>query len=279
MSEPARSRQSRQLAEAALGRIVIAYGSTPEFVLLGGLVPDLLCTQADVRHEGTTEVDVQVDLEIANGSANAARLEAALRTAGFAPDDERAWRWQDNRWPGMVVKAEFLTDLDDIPNQTTVTFDACEHLGAINLRGTGFAARNWETRSLAITTGAGTTAISLRVTGLAGYLLAKTHAAYGRRSRKDWYDIAYVLLHNDRGGPSAAAAEVRQHFLTDLVGHTRTALDELASNFAHPAAQGPEAYADIMIGVHSELDWDGLANDAVAAVDEFVHELHLPPPE
>ena len=80
MSEPARSRQSRQLAEAALGRIVIAFRSTPEFVLLGGLVPDLFCTQAGVRDEGTTDVDVQVDLEIANGSANAARLDAALRT-------------------------------------------------------------------------------------------------------------------------------------------------------------------------------------------------------
>ena len=28
-------------------------------------------------------------------------------------------------------------------------------------------------------------------------LLAKTHAAYGRRLEKDWYDLAYVVLHND----------------------------------------------------------------------------------
>ena len=42
MSEPQRSRQARALAEAALVRIVGAYGETPEFVLLGGLVPDLV---------------------------------------------------------------------------------------------------------------------------------------------------------------------------------------------------------------------------------------------
>jgi len=205
-----------------LGRVVIAYGSTPEFVLLGGLVPDLLCTEAAVRHEGTTDVDVQVDLEIAGGSANAAHLEAALRSAGFVPDDQRAWRWHDHRSPEMVVKAEFLTDLDDVPNQTTVIFDACERLGAINLRGTGLAARNWESREISVVDETGSTTINLRVTGLAGYLLAKTHAAYGRRARKDWYDVAYVLLHNDRGGPSAAAADVRQRFLADLVGQTDT---------------------------------------------------------
>ncbi len=276
MSEPRRSRQSRQLAEAALGRIVIAYGSIPEFVLLGGLVPDLLCTQALVPHEGTTDVDVQVDLEIANGSANATRLEKALEAAGFAPDDRRAWRWQDHRAPGMVVKAEFLTDLEDVPNQTTVTFDTCEHLGAVNLRGTGFAARDWETRNLTITIDNETTNIALRVTGLAGYLLAKTHAAYGRRAPKDWYDVAYVLIHNDLGGPTAAAIHVRERFEADLVGQTRTAIDELTSNFANSSAQGSQAYAEIMLGVHPYLEWDTLANDAVAAIVEFVSHLRLP---
>ncbi len=63
MSEPARSRRARQLAETALVRIVDAYGAVPEFVLLGGLVPDLLCSRASTLHVGTTDVDVQVNLE------------------------------------------------------------------------------------------------------------------------------------------------------------------------------------------------------------------------
>jgi hypothetical protein len=49
MSEPQRSRQARALAEAALVRIVTAYGKTPEFVLLGGLVPDLLLRKQNWR--------------------------------------------------------------------------------------------------------------------------------------------------------------------------------------------------------------------------------------
>lgn len=62
---PHRARSARDAAERALIRVVHHYGSRPEFVLLGGLVPDLLCSASAQRHAGTTDVDVQVDLEIA----------------------------------------------------------------------------------------------------------------------------------------------------------------------------------------------------------------------
>jgi hypothetical protein len=42
--------------------------------------------------------------------------------------------------------------------------------------------------------------VEVNVTGLAGFLLAKCAAALARRKTKDWYDIAFVLLHNDVGG-------------------------------------------------------------------------------
>jgi hypothetical protein len=101
----------------------------------------------------------------------------------------------------MVVKVEFLADLDDVPNQTTVSFDDCEFFGAINLRGTGFASQDWEARRVTAVLGQGAKSIDLRVATLPAYLLAKVHAARGRGLEKDWYDIAYVLLHNDDGGP------------------------------------------------------------------------------
>ena len=92
MSGPVRSRAARELAERALVRLVSEYGSVPEFVLLGGLVPDLLCSNSPRHHIGTTDVDVQVNLEIQGGSMNSARLEHALVTVGFKPDSERVWR-------------------------------------------------------------------------------------------------------------------------------------------------------------------------------------------
>lgn len=238
MSDPERSRAARQLAERALIRLVREYGDTPEFVLLGGLVPDLLCGGSARRHIGTTDVDVQVDLEIQGGSVNGARLESALGRAGFKPDTRRVWRWKDESGTGMVVKIEFLADQDDIPDETTLLFDQCEWLGAVNLRGTGFAARDFELRTITAEIDGTLVSVELRVATLPAYLLAKAHAARGRGLEKDWYDIAYVLLHNDDGGPAAAAARVRDRFGNMLVGATETAISELAANFSDADAQG-----------------------------------------
>jgi hypothetical protein len=275
MSEPPRSREARALAEAALVRLVSAYGETPEFVLLGGLVPDLLCSSAAHQHVGTTDVDVQVDLEIQGGSGNAARLERALRESDFTPSGGYAWRWRDESVPGVVVKIEFLADLDSVPSETTVTFDGCEALGAVNLRGTGFAARDWRLRPFTAEVNGQARTVEVRVATLPAYLLAKTHAAYGRGATKDWYDIAYVVLHNDDGGPAAAAEQVQTVFGADLVGQTATALGELSANFVDSTAQGSVAYAETMTGLHPDLDADVLANDAVAGIGAFLGGLRV----
>jgi len=255
---------------------VYAYGGTPEFVLLGGLLPDLLCSGADRQHVGTTDVDVQVNLEIQGGSENAPRLERALRESGFAPSGQYVWRWTDNFVTRAVVKIEFLADLDTEPSQATVTFKNCEALGAMNLRGTGFAARDWEIRHFLAETPGGVVTADVRVATLPAFLLAKAHAAYGRSAEKDWYDIAYVLLHNDQGGPAQAADRVLAVFGDDLVGATATALDELQANFSDAIAQGSSAYARQMNANYPETDVDVLAQDAVAAVEGFVKLLTLP---
>jgi len=49
---------------------------------------------SDVLHAGTTDVDVQVNLEIAAGAANGRRLEVALRNAEFETTDSMIWRWR-----------------------------------------------------------------------------------------------------------------------------------------------------------------------------------------
>jgi hypothetical protein len=98
-------------------------------VLLGGLVPALLCSNSSKRHAGTSDVDVQVNLEIAGGSVQTARLEQALLNTGFEPDHERVWRWELNDPNGVraTVKFELLADLDDEPNNATVEFTDREH--------------------------------------------------------------------------------------------------------------------------------------------------------
>jgi hypothetical protein len=110
------------------------------------------------------------------------------------------------------------------------------------------------------------------VTGLAGFLVAKSAAAYSRRKPKDWYDIAYVLLHNDAGGVDAAVCTVVARF-GDELGSIRTALDDLRDNFADIGSQGSGAYADEILVNHPGHDHRAVLADAVTAVSEFHHAL------
>lgn len=151
----------------------------------------------------------------------------------------------------------------------TVEFDGCDDLGAVNLRGTGFAARDAVIRELNARIGGIRYDIEVNVTGLAGFLLAKASAAYARRQPKDWYDIAFVLLHNDEGGPVAAARLVADRFGTDLQGPVRTALDDLLDNFQTPGSQGPDAYAAQMTLDYPEMTRPEASADSIAAVTEF----------
>jgi len=268
--DPVRSRPARQAAEQALVRVVHHYGGTPGFVLLGGLVPELLCSGSPIAHAGTVDVDVQVNLEVAAGSANAARLEQALLNAEFEVDPDLAWRWRSEIGGArVVVKFELLADLDDEPADHVLRFTDCDALGAVNLRGTRFAALDFAPKALSARLDGVNMTGDVNVTGLAGFLLAKAHAAYGRRKEKDWYDIVFVLLHNDAGGPEAATSLTRERFGNDLVGATRTALDDLLANFADPSAQGPRAYASQAVIDQPGSNQAQLLADAVLAVRTF----------
>lgn len=195
-----RTGRARRAAELALVRVCNHYGERPNFVLLGGLVPALLCSDSDRLHAGTTDVDVQVDLEISGGADHARQLEIALKNADFRVDSEQIWRWETVQGGGYkaVIKFELLADLDDQPQGANIHFNNTQKLGAINLRGTGYASKDYTPTSLvAYDQGARITA-EVNVTGLAGFLLAKTAAAYGRHKAKDYYDIAFCCCTTTR---------------------------------------------------------------------------------
>ena len=87
--------------ETALLCTIRHYGRRPEFVVLGGLVPELLCAESGLRHAGTTDVDVQVDLEITSGAVNAVRLEGGSAMPGLSPktDGRGVGSWAELRVP------------------------------------------------------------------------------------------------------------------------------------------------------------------------------------
>lgn len=270
--EPQRSDAGRRAAELALVRVAHHYGSRPEFVLLGGLVPALLCSSSEFRHAGTTDVDVQVDLEIARGAVDARRLEMALRNAEFEPGGEYVWRWKLAGSP-TVIKFELLADLDDQPNEAVVAFDDCEQLGAVNLRGTGYASQDTVIHTISANDHGTLRQAEINVTGLAGFLLAKMAAAHGRRKVKDWYDIAFVLLNNNHGAPAAAAKRVTEVFGQSITRVIRTQILDLQGNFAAAGAQGTMAYASQVTQDHPEVHYDLAAADAQLAVTAFTDEL------
>jgi hypothetical protein len=270
--EEPRSQAARAAAELALVRVVHHYGGRPEFVLLGGLVPALLCAGSPARHAGTTDVDVQVDLEISGGATNAVRLEQALRNAEFEPDTKNIWRWKTTTGSGAVVKFELLADLDDQQAEAIIEFTDCEDLGAVNLRGTGYAADDIEVRTLSAMDQGVRRTVQINVAGLAGFLIAKAAAARSRRKPKDWYDIAYVLLHNDYGGAREAATRV-QHVFGAKMGALASILTDLRANFDGAHAQGTRAYVDQITQDHPELDAKEAAADCQLAVDIFCSSL------
>jgi hypothetical protein len=225
-----------------------------------------------MRHAGTTDVDVQVDLEISSGAVNTARLEQALRNAEFTPDARNIWRWKSLSGPQTVIKFELLADLDTHPAEAVIKFDGCADLGAVNLRGTGLAASDIEVRTLTAIDQGVLRQVTVNVAGLAGFLMAKAAAARSRRKAKDWYDIAFVLLHNDHGDPGTAALRVQEIFGPTLTSLQSTITD-LRANFDGPQAQGTLAYMDQLGLDHPEVDAATATADCQLAVQDFCGTL------
>ena len=68
---------------------------------------------------------------------------------------------------------ELLAGLERERAGSPVKFNDCENLGAINLRGTGFAIRDFEVRELSAFFDGDTRRAEIKAAGLAGFLLSK----------------------------------------------------------------------------------------------------------
>lgn len=95
---------------------------------------------------------------------------------------------------------------------------------------------------------------------------------HSRQTEKDWYDIAFVLLHNDLGGPEEAIVAVQRRFGREL-NPLRSALLDPASDFAADGAQGPAAYASQMVADHPEVDHASAVTEAQLSVTMFCQAL------
>jgi len=271
-----RSAEAREIAERALGRLLAASAPTGEdLIVLGGLVPPTLArTDAPEvpAHLGTTDVDVLLVTHL-TAEHDLGRIEMALETMQFTPQAD-GWRWS-GRIEDRIVKIEFLCDLDDQPAEAIVQPVGCSRLRAVNLRGTGYVERDHHEYILHVPEGN----LRVQIAGLAGYLLSKSVAVRTRGADKDYYDLAYVLLHNDAGGPTEAATIVKASPVADALPGMSSTFLEIRERFRNDRAHGARAYAREARKVTPEDDAQLLAADAAAAVNEFLdtlaREFHL----
>lgn len=276
-SEP-RSRRARARAEEALVRFALLAGDhANDFVVIGGLNPDLLAPDAPAPHEGTTDVDLLFALGFDDVSAPSsfAWLDGALDAGGFT--SHNGWRW-DAMIGGSLVRLEFLCDIwDHIAD--TVPLPGSHQAVASKLAGPAAALVNPLTRDLVVPTAVRTAFpraganIALRFANLGGYLLAKAAAARSRMLAKDKYDLMYVTLYNDRGGASAAARAVVDQL--DLAGDAATEEDVVAAmeRFLDPAGTWAGVFAESMMRSGDESSEAQLRADATAGAQRFLAEL------
>jgi hypothetical protein len=255
VADDERSAEARAIAERALGRLLLASAPASEqLIVLGGLVPPTLARTGSPEtpaHLGTTDVDILLVTHL-TASRDLGAIEAALEAMHFAPQEE-AWRWS-GRVEGRIVKIEFLCDLDDQPAEAVIRPVGCSKLRAVNLRGTG--ERDCRDYVLHVPEGDP----HVQIAGLAGYLLSKSAAARTRGADKDYYDLAYVLLHNSAGGPIEAASIVKASPLADALPGLRSTFVEIRERFRNDRAYGARAYAREALKVTPEDDERALAS-------------------
>jgi hypothetical protein len=280
-----RSHAARALAERALARLAAQLGSQADhLVVIGGLVPAHLTAGAESRHLGTTDVDVVLPLALAYDRDDEGQdfgwLEAALTRAEFAAETRGTggggWRW----WTTVdsaAVKVEFLCDVGTDPRNAPVPLPGCAQLSAMNLDGPRAALVDTVAHDVSDDSGR---RVPLRRAGLAGYVLAKAAAAARRAQARDYYDFAYVLLHNDRGDPTQVAAAITDGPLAGLLDAYRPDLLATLHTYVADGRTGATAYAQSMSSaadVDPGLPYERHLEDATAAAIEFARALRLDP--
>jgi hypothetical protein len=281
VSEEERSPAARARAETALVRLLHEMGEeAPFLVVLGGLVPAVLARDATgviPEHLGTTDVDVLLVSHIDPG-ADLGVVERALDVLQFGPDPgQDGWRWQGSV-ASTPVRIEFLCDLDQYREGESVRPSGSRRLGAANLRGTGYVAHDFEWEHITGDLADGTRVqVGVRFAGLQGYLLSKCVALRSRAATKDYYDLAYVLLHNRAGGPEDAARALRNGGLASALGSLQSTFLEVRERYRNPLDVGPRSYAEQAIQVDPQAIEGELRADAVDAVQRFFTALGLTP--
>ncbi|MCW2956582.1 MAG: hypothetical protein JWO69_1451 [Thermoleophilia bacterium] len=276
------------LAEVAyLVRTVGGTGSDHHIVLIGGLAPSLLVPDPlpDDAHIGTTDIDICLSVALTEGDTEEyERLETLIKGIGYRQADT-SFRWKR---AGLVpVTLEFFCPAGpDRPagrtyrprssDNPTAKHNLGSTLSALALDAGDILTRDvveyaWKGE---LPDDKGIAPVTLRVTGIAGFIVAKAAALDKRDKPKDGYDIVWVL-DNWPGGPSGAAtALVDSGFGAEE--NVVAALGLLRTYFETARHRGAVMYGELWAQVNAANDAATAierARRSVVVIDEFLEAL------
>lgn len=240
-------------------------------VLVGGLVPRYLVDKAYEReipfgsgHCGTMDVDLGVNLAVANIEAYESIRDQLVNEIGFQRNENKAGNKQKHSFvkeiDGQNVNIDFLTTHYSGPE--TVIRNVQDDLSAIQAEGLGLALTDPVMVDIRadLLTGDGSYTATVPICRAVPYVVLKSLSFSERGARKDAYDLVYTLV-NYGNGPETVAGEVRdEERNADSFKH---AIDEMTKLFASEAANGPVAYGNF-IADNSQIPV------AYATVQEFL---------
>lgn len=179
-----------------------------KFAVIGGAVPWLLLDHDDMRHVGTTDIDLSLDAE-ALGDGEYVHLVQALMRNGYAQSSQHR-RFQLVRTiaahddgPPIEVIVDFL-----MPRDAEIKKNIPPILSEFAVQRASGAELALRFHQLTAIEGdmpdGGRNRVEIAVASIPALLAMKGHALMKRQKRKDAYDV-YYCIRNYEGGPEALA--------------------------------------------------------------------------
>ena len=258
-----------------IGQVLGSYRG--KFAVIGGAVPWLLLSEADMPHIGTVDVDLSLDPE-ALGRGEYAHLVEALRKHGYN-QREHLRRFQLvctvpalDGGAGIDVVVDFL-----MPRDATIAKNApplVANFAVQRADGADLALKFYQFVAIDgdLPDGGGNR-VQIAVASIPALLAMKGYAIANRLKRKDAYDI-YYCIRNFPGGVDALVVATMPLLDVDTA---RTGYDLLSDKFRDVNDFGPTSVRQFVEGsvVLGERTADQWQQDAFGQVDAWLSGLGL----
>ena len=247
-------------------------------VIAGGLVPGLLVDQENLpegadRHPGTLGLDVALQLGVLEAEQYR-EISKRLREAGCAVGTNKEGNRTLQRWKiagvdGKEVLLEFLIAPSEEGEPPGTVKHIEDDFGAFVTRGLELAFKDRERCHLRGKTILGEEATrDIAVCGPGAFVVLKALAFRNRGSRKDAFDLYYVIRNYGRGAADVAAR--LKPLLDDPAAND--AIGTLRTDFSSPDAVGVTRAAEFVAGRRD----DGLRQDIFGDVSELLTACNGP---